>query len=150
MLLLFVCLFVLAVQHAGSSLTRDWTHGPCIGSVVLTTGLPEKSLFVSFYLFIVVANFILWLLVLLYFALQCCIGFAIHLHESAAGVHAFPILNPLPLPPHPISLGLDCLPQLKCRLREIRNLICQSAQHTIVSLLIFLEWSNGWLTDLIY
>ena len=33
MLLLFVCLFVMAVQHAGSSLTREWTHVPCIGSV---------------------------------------------------------------------------------------------------------------------
>ena len=41
-------------------------------------------------------------LFLLYSALQYCIGFAIHWHESATGAHEFPILNP-PTTSHPIS-----------------------------------------------
>ena len=32
----------------------------------------------------------------IYFTLQYCIGFAIHQHACAMGVHVFPILNPTP------------------------------------------------------
>ena len=59
-------------------------------------------------------NLIVFILFYFYFywrliTLQYCIGFAIHWHESAMGVHVFPILN---LPPHPIPQGHPCAPAL--------------------------------------
>ena len=57
--------------------------------------------------------------------------FAIHWHESAMGVHVFPILNP-PFPsPHPISQGHPSAPTLST-LSHALNLDWWSISHIII------------------
>ena len=58
--------------------------------------------------------------------------FAIHSHESAVGVHVFPILKPPPISlPNPIPQGHRSAPALST-LSHASNLDCQSLSHMII------------------
>ena len=69
------------------------------------TILPTKVHLVKamVFLFFFLSLFLIY--VFFYFTLQYCIGFAIHWHEFATGIHEFPILNPTPLPLSPYHLS---------------------------------------------
>ena len=56
----------------------------------------------------------------LFIYLQYCIGFAIHWHESAIGVHVFPILTPSPasLPILPLWVIPVNQPQVPCIMHQ--------------------------------
>ena len=44
-----------------------------------------------------------WVFCFLFLTLQYCVGFAIYQHESATGIHVFPILSPPPYHPSGLS-----------------------------------------------
>ena len=89
--------------------------------------LPQKdSLLVLVYLFKYKFIYFNWRLI----ALQYCIGFAIHQHEFATGVHVFPILNPSPTS-LPIPLGYPSAPAPSI-LYHASNLDWQFVPHMII------------------
>ena len=72
--------------------------------------------------------------------LQYCIGFAIHQHESATGIHVFPILNP-----PPTSLPIPSLwvipvhqPQASCIMHRSFNLLTPPSDHFPIQLELLL------------
>ena len=99
------------VPGVAKSQTRlSWHATRCLFGVFLS------YLFISF-----------WKLI----TLQYCIGFAIHWHDSATGVHMFPILNlPPHLPPHPIPLGHPSAPAPSTLSHEL-NLDWRFVSHTV-------------------
>ena len=92
-------------------------------------GCAVLSLFFAFFQFFFLNSFILIWGQLRY---NIVVGFAIHWHESAMGVHGVHILNlPSHLPPHPIPQGHPSAPALST-LSHASNLDWWSVSHIII------------------
>ena len=126
-----------AGKQAQTATVLEWVGVPFSTGNLPNSGIEPRSptlqadsffVFWYYHIFVFLFSFFFnWRLL----TLQYCSGFAIHWHESATGVHAFPILTLPPPLPHPIPQGHPTAPALST-LSHATNLDWHPVSHMII------------------